>query len=379
MDLAGKAGLPPLLELNRGLYSVAVYSRKENYLAKKSKADAGKTPFHTVVEKIQRGTITDKEISDYFVAQPNPQKPFDFTVGLNRAAVDFQGVEKSSKLADALAHDATIGRDQQMRAAAPPKGFQRKTPIVAEGDSWFRLPHLIMPPTLVDLLQQTYGYPITNMAHWGDTLADMILAGQFWPPLVSGEADTFLFSGGGNDVLGGESGIARFLRLFDVDHTKPSDAAYYIKPEFYDNLKLILQNYESLIQRVHVRAPNVIMLGHGYDYAIPRSEGPWIGSGMMFVGLDPTFHANLCRAIVRIMIDAFNSALAAFARTYSNYRYVDLRGAIGKNEWRDELHPTAAGAAKTAARFDSALRKLPKSDTFASPLIASRAMFRRAA
>lgn len=180
-------------------------------------------------------------------------------------------------------------------------------------------------------------------------------------------------------MLGGESGIARFLRLFDVDHTKPSDAAYYIKPEFYDNLKLILQNYESLIQRVHVRAPNVIMLGHGYDYAIPRSEGPWIGNGMMFVGLDPTFHANLCRAIVRIMIDAFNSALAAFARTYSNYRYVDLRGAIGKNEWRDELHPTAAGAAKTAARFDSALRKLPKSDTFASPLIASRAMFRRAA
>jgi hypothetical protein len=29
-------------------------------MAKKSKADAGKTPFHAVVEKIQRGTITDK-------------------------------------------------------------------------------------------------------------------------------------------------------------------------------------------------------------------------------------------------------------------------------------------------------------------------------
>ena len=72
-------------------------------MAKKANIAAGKTPFHTVVEKVQRGTITDKEISEYFVAQPNPQKPFDFTVGLNRAAVDFQGVEKSSKLADALA------------------------------------------------------------------------------------------------------------------------------------------------------------------------------------------------------------------------------------------------------------------------------------
>lgn len=104
-------------------------------MAKKLKAAAEKTPFHSVVEKVQRGTITDKEISDYFVAQPNPQKPFDFTVGLNRAAIDFQGVEKSSKLADALAHDVAIGRDRQIRAAAPPKAFQRKAPIIAEGDS----------------------------------------------------------------------------------------------------------------------------------------------------------------------------------------------------------------------------------------------------
>ena len=130
---------------------------------------------------------------------------------------------------------------------------------------------------------------------------------------------------------------------------------------------------------MHVRVPNVIMLGHGYDYAIPRSAGPWIGNGMMFVGLDPTFQSDLCQAIVRIMIDAFTSGLAAFATTYSNYRYVNLRGTIGKDEWRDELHPTADGAAKTAARFDDALRKLPKSDAFTSPLIASRAMFRRVA
>jgi hypothetical protein len=151
-------------------------------MAKKSKPAAGKTPgktpFHTVVEKIQRGTISDTEFSNYFAAQPNPRQPFDFTIGINRAAVDLQGVEKSGKFADALVHDASIGRDQRIRAAAPPKGFQRKTPIVAEGDSWFRLPHLIMPPTLVDVLQETYGYPIDNMAHWGDTLADMIPGGS---------------------------------------------------------------------------------------------------------------------------------------------------------------------------------------------------------
>ena len=350
-------------------------------MAKKSKPKtaAGKTSFHAVVEKVQSGSISDKELADYFVAQPNPRQPFDFAIGINRAAVDLGGVEKSARLADALVHDTSIGRDRKIRAATPPKAYQRKTPLVAEGDSWFRLPQVIMPPTLVDLLQETSGYPIDNMAHWGDTLGDMILTGQFWPALISGRADTFLFSGGGNDVLGGEGGVARFLNLFDVDHTKPSDAPYYLKAEFYDNLKSIVQNYETLIQRVHVRAPGVIMLGHGYDYAIPQVSGPWIGNGMMYVGLDPTFYADLCQAIVRIMIDAFNNALAAFAATYSNYRYVDLRGTIGKKEWHDELHPTAAGAAKTAARFDAVLRKLPESGAFSAPLIASGTLFDRAA
>jgi hypothetical protein len=196
------------------------------------KPAAGKTAFHTVVEKVQRGTISDNEFSKYFVAQPNPRRPFDFTIGINGAAVDLQGVEKSGRFADALVQDASIGRDPQVRAASPPKGFQRKTPVVAEGDSWFRLPNVIMPPTLVDVLQQTDGYPIDNMAHWGDTLAEMILAGQFWPPLVSGQADTFMFSAGGNDLLGGDGGVAQFLNLFDVGHAKPSDAPYYIKPEF---------------------------------------------------------------------------------------------------------------------------------------------------
>src|SRR5436190_3391708 len=99
-------------------------------MAKQPKAAAGKTTFHAVVEKVQRGTITDKEFSDYFIAQPNPSKPFDFTIGLNRTSVDTQGVEKAGKLADALIHDASIGRDQRVRAAAPPAAFQRKTPIV---------------------------------------------------------------------------------------------------------------------------------------------------------------------------------------------------------------------------------------------------------
>ena len=348
-------------------------------MAKTQKPAVGKTPFHAVVEKVQRGTITDKEFSDFFVAQPNPRQPFDFTIGVNRAAVGLDAVERTGKVADALVHDASVGRDRRVRAAKAPPAYKRKSPLVDEGDSWFRLPAVIMPDTLVDVLQQSDGYPFDNLAHWGDTLADMIRRGEFWSPLVAGEADTFLFSGGGNDVLSGEAGIASFLNLYDVDHDKPSDAPYYIMQAFYDNLRSLLQTYESLIQQVHVRTPHVIMLGHGYDYVIPREEGPWIGKGMADRGLSPSFKPALCQAIIRIMIDAFNSGLARLANVYSNYQYVDLRGAIGKSQWHDELHPTSAGAARTAARFDTALRKLPASDAFAAPAIASARVFGHAA
>src|SRR5947199_8381613 len=118
-------------------------------MAKKSKSAAGKTPFHAVVEKVQHGTISDKEFSNYFISQPNPGQPLDFTIGINRAAVDLQGVEKSGKFAHALVHDASIGRDRQIRAAAPPTGFRPTPPIRADGDSWFRRPHLLQPPTLI--------------------------------------------------------------------------------------------------------------------------------------------------------------------------------------------------------------------------------------
>ncbi len=340
---------------------------------------AKKIPFHVVVQKIQSGKITENDLRRYFVVERNPKRPFDFHARINLEHVDVTNVENSGTLADPLLKDAATSLEvKRLGARRRTTGFQRQSPIIAEGDSWFKLPdlHPIVPWTLINFLQQQYS--IINLAYWGDTFADMIQQGEFWSYLESGQADVFLFSAGGNDILGGGE-LWQYLNIFDVDHAKASDAAYYIKQEFYDNLAIIVGEYESLIQQVKARAPHVIMVGHGYDYAIPRIDGPWLGSPMIRQGLYPDARPDLCQAIVRVMIDAFNVKLNHLQQNYANYQYVNLRGTIKPDEWWDELHPMDKGARRTAAKFAGVLEKLPTSGAAQSLMTTRRSRLLRAA
>lgn len=305
-----------------------------------------------LVDRIQTGKLTPQEAKTYFMVEPNPHRPFDFNTYINTDYVDVTNAES-------LAHDANLLVRHVAKApagkVAKPKAAAAGHQIVAEGDSWFRLPQIFpFPKTCIDFLQQS-GYPATNLAHWGDTLDEILLAGQFWP-YVDGGADLLLFSAGGNDVLG-NGALASFLNLFDPDMTKPSDAPYYVKPEFYDNLNDIVGNLENgLIKPMAARHANKKIIMHGYDYVIPRPQGPWLGSPMAFQGLDPAFNASLCQAIVRIMIDAYNSRLKALAAKYSDvFIHLDLRGTVKKTEWYDELHPKEVAARKIAAKFAKAI------------------------
>ncbi|WP_076865861.1 hypothetical protein [Bradyrhizobium mercantei] len=312
---------------------------------------AKRIALHELVEKIQSGKLTPQEARDYFLVEPNVHQPFDFNTYINPDNVDVSNLESLARDADQLARHIPVA------PAAGKKLATAKTtaPIVAEGDSWFRLPQIFpFPKTCIDFLVQS-GYPITNLAHWGDTLGDMLLAGQFWP-YIDGRDDLLLFSAGGNDIIG-NGGLATFLNLFDVDHTKPSDAPYYVKQAFYDNLEKVVGKIEAgLILPMVSRHANKRIIMHGYDYAIPRPQGPWLGSPMASQGLDPTFNADLCQAIVRLMIDAYNVRLKGLASKYNAvFIYLDLRGTIGKTEWYDELHGKDAAARKIAAKFAKAI------------------------
>jgi hypothetical protein len=238
--------------------------------------------------------------------------------------------------------------------------LQKKTPakwILAEGDSWFKLPAVVMPRTLVDFLQESH--PIINIGKWGDTLANMIATGEFWPYIHQQNIDTLMFSAGGNDILGGDE-LWRFINLFDPGHTKPGDAPHYVNQAFFDNLDVIVAMVEGLIQAVVKRAPHVRILHHGYDYAIPDQDGRWLGQSLVRQGLFPQLHGPLCNAIVRHMLDAYNMRLAMLAAKYpDNYRHVDLRKTTTAGQWFDELHVKEVAAKKLATKYAAQLKKLP--------------------
>ena len=178
-------------------------------------------------------------------------------------------------------------------------------------------------------------------------------------PYVRNGYQPLLFSGGGNDVLGGGQ-LASFLNLFDVDHAKPSDAPYYVRQDFFDNLEIIISNieYGLIVPLENLKVPCKIVM-HGYDYVIPRKDGPWLGGPMQYQGLDPTFNAALCQAIIRLMIDAYNIRLSGLAAKHPTaFVHLDLRGTVNKTEWYDELHGKDSAAKKIAAKFAIAINSL---------------------
>ncbi len=129
---------------------------------------------------------------------------------------------------------------------------------------------------------------------WGDTLERMIAKKGFVEPLRTGAFRHFLFSGGGNDIVGGGH-LELFLRQFDIAHTDPSDAPWYVNDQFVLALDRVMGLYRDLLRdraagvAIHEAARSRLR------HALPQRDGPWLGKGMEFRGL----HQPTARALPR--------------------------------------------------------------------------------
>jgi hypothetical protein len=249
---------------------------------------------------------------------------------------------KSAKGASKSGRKRSAGKaskaSKAARAAAKPA---KPIVMVVEGDSWERLPDWgpkglpTVGGTNFDLSRalQARGHIIHNLAYWGDTIADIARAGDYVLALRHTKAPFLLLCGGGNDILG-EGRLKTYLRLFAPER-EPGD---YILDTFYSDLRRVILHYVAILDRIAAdpAIKNTKVIVHGYDYGRPMRLG-WIGEPMEFVGIGWD-RPELQNGIVKILIDALNTELAALAAKRDKVIYVDFRNKVG-NRWHDELHP----------------------------------------
>lgn len=264
---------------------------------------------------------------------------------------------------------------------------------IAEGDSWFDyLPAWAEDPTRGDLINQLNLYTEDNdrkfnifrVAEAGDTVENMVfghntdqnsrpeenqlgkilrLIGEYKPAF-------FLFSGGGNDIVG---------ETLDslVNHAVLEDNLGLIRTDNFDYIlnKVFKDIFEYLISEITLAKPDIHIFVHGYGYAIPNGK-PVIGVPRFgFIGpwMAPTFarkQISLAKGekIIQELIDLFNDFLKKIANSHPNVHYLDLRNIIKPNDWANELHLTVDGYEKVAREYINHLdsvfpKKAPNKET----------------
>lgn len=269
------------------------------------------------------------------------------------------------------------------RAVVPP-GAVPQLPMlvgVAQGDSWFDyLPAFFEDPFSGDLLghlHRTGRYNIFKAAAAGDTLENMSYGtgvggdGSAKPQEINVALDAakrlqasfYLLSAGGNDMAG-DKGVNLEFYLNHALTNLPTLRENRAVETFTTFNRAALQ---YIIQQVKAAKPGIEIFIHGYDYAIPDGRpvfkapfgwdfiGPWLLPAFERQRTSP---APARQKIINQLIDMHNQTIADLASADPQVHHIDCRGVLDANttDWANELHPTAKGFGKIAAKFDEVLQ-----------------------
>jgi hypothetical protein len=266
-----------------------------------------------------------------------------------------------------------------MAAEKPESNFQRftrrkregATGIVVEGDSWFAFPALLRL-SLIQHLITNYGARATwfQLQSNGDEAREMMCGEQYTEFLdlqrrlrdADVAVDAILFSGGGNDIVG--SSLLPLLNTYR-DGMDYMDCINH--PRFEARLAGIKLAYDELAHLRDDYQSQAWVFTHAYDYAIVSGRpvhflffavGPWLKKYMeREKGI---MAAAIQQKIIDHMLSQFDDMQTALEQAHDRWVYVRTQGTLSRNDWNDELHPTTAGFAKIAAKFEIALEaKLP--------------------
>lgn len=225
--------------------------------------------------------------------------------------------------------------------------------VLAEGDSWFRLPEVpgifllphMFPKSIATQLQKRPGLNVKNIAHWGDTLAQMYQRKEYLAEIGRFQPQYFLFSAGGNDLQ------ASLRTIIHPYH--PSRAVNdYLNPAGHNLIGWIRDVYIKLIQEVLVKKPDLKVLVYGYDYPKPTENSQYIGQHLTARHIPE----DRMRAILNPMMDLLNQRIQEAAARFPQASYIDCRGMAQGWHWFDDMHTNTAGYAKIADAFAARIR-----------------------
>lgn len=280
-------------------------------------------------------------------------------------------------LAPALAHGRRQAEAAIRARAVPARGKRAGSAglLVAEGDSWFDYPF----HSVLAALERRLGFEVESVAHRGDSAEEM----AYDAAQLAGAARLFerlarqdrrpraiLLSAGGNDVVGSEFRVLLNHRDSGLPPLSEAVVRGVVDERVRSALASVLGALGELSRHYFGAALPIVV--HGYDYPVPDGRG-YLGGFWLLPGpwMEPGFRQKGYRglaeraALARALIDRFNAVLAALPGEpgLGHLRYADLRGTLSgelqggryRRSWENELHPTALGFERIAARLAAAI------------------------
>ncbi|MCZ4092268.1 hypothetical protein [Sinorhizobium psoraleae] len=229
--------------------------------------------------------------------------------------------------------------------------------VCADGDSWI---NILWPlsalagyaPTFFDILEGRYY--AQNVAYPGDTFEQMRQKKDYRQLVNSASFDFFIFSGGGNDILGGGA-LTELLRPRTSGTS--SNPSSFLRLDILDRkVRSLEDGYSEIARDVAIQsAPKrTRMLVHGYDVPKPVVNGPWLGQPFTRRGFNLSQDGALIEGILTHLVDRLYDMLDRIERAHDNVTVVRLKNVV-QGRWNDELHPKKAASQDLAQKFVAVL------------------------
>lgn len=226
--------------------------------------------------------------------------------------------------------------------------------VLAEGDSWFKY---MIGLAIIFFVDRERGVEALNLASPGDEVKDMMTPRQFRRlkrelkrgPTLGENYDFFLFSGGGNDLLG-QGRFRTWLNQYEPGMTPEEIINQNSLKSIIEYLKA---RYQEVIDARNEMSPLTTMLVHGYDFAHPTGvgvcrTGPWLKPGLEERNVPEELQFDVVREFLRI----FEQMLKSLVESNENMQLVQTQGTLDSiDDWDNEIHPTRAGFKKLAKKF----------------------------